>query len=82
MANSEYQPFDALIKDIHANSARKPSASLLRTWSEMHKAWFGNEPAPWPLSVHGIFAVASVMKHQGYRSFANYASAAKEKQGV
>ena len=59
-------------------TSRKTSAALIGTWTEMHRAWFGKNTFPWPLTVDEVLAVASVMEKQGYMSFANYASAAKE----
>ena len=68
----------ALLKDIHSNTSRGPSASLLKTWESMHHAWHGREVPVWPLTPDKILAVASTMKMQGYRSFPNYMSKAKD----
>ena len=68
----------ALLKDIHSNASRGPSASLLKTWESMHHAWHGREVPVFPLTPDKILAVASIMQLRGYRSFPNYMSKAKE----
>jgi len=44
----------------------------------MHDRWWGQAIPAWPLTPDNIFAVAALMKDAGYRSFPNYASAAKD----
>jgi len=69
---------EALMADMRARSAIGPHASWLRTWTRFHHRWWGSHTSPWPLSPPAIYAVAAIMKDAGYRSFPNYASAAKD----
>ena len=73
------EALDALELDFSAPSARGPNNSVIRTWEAVHGSWFGEDSAPWPLTPAKIRAIAAVFKKRGYRSFANYASKAKER---
>ena len=67
----------ALLRDVHSNSSRGSSASLLKTWESIHRSWHGPDVPVWPLTPEKL-AVAAVMKWKKYRSFPNYLSRAKE----
>ena len=69
---------DALVADVRARSAQGPHASLLRTWTRLHRRWFGTPDDAVPLTPVTIYAVAAQMKDAGYRSFPNYMSAIKD----
>jgi hypothetical protein len=63
--------------DVDANSSRSTKASLLSAWTKLHAAWFGECIPVFPLTPCSIYAVASLFKVAGYRSYANYLSRSK-----
>ena len=66
---------------MFAISSASPRDSLLRTWVKFHRAaheCVGIRTSPFPLTVRSIRLVGALFKCGGYRSFANYASRAKE----
>ena len=64
-----------------AASAAPSRDSYMRTWSEFHLAWFGNEFV-FPLTVEKIAAVAGMFEAGRYRSYPNYMDRVKEKHVV
>ena len=69
-------------RDKYAGSAQASRASLANTWMEYHRkaAARGMADVPpelFPVTVPIIRGIASLMKLDGFRSFANYASWAK-----
>ena len=70
----------ALVSDRVARSGIGSSASLLKTWTSFHALAFENAGA-WvpllPITAVILQAVGALFKSGGYRSFANYLSAAK-----
>lgn len=63
-----------------ARTSIAPRASLLRTWVKFHGLMFGTLPdAPpvHPVTVRSFISISALFKRGGYRSFANYASAAR-----
>ena len=50
---------------------------MLRTWCELHRAWYPDEEA-FPLTVDKLYAVGAMLKHGGYRSARNVFSRAKD----
>ena len=51
--------------------------SLLHTWQRLHWKWFGPAVPVFPVTVHTIAAVLSMLKKGGYRTPANYISRLK-----
>ena len=68
----------ALLGDLeehkYASSSRPGMATHLRTWSKLHRKWFGSWAPVLPLTPEKIRAVASQMRQRRYRSFPNYMS--------
>ena len=50
----------------------------MRTWALLHHRWFGRELPMLPLTPARLCAIAAQMKAAGYRSFPNFAVAAKD----
>ena len=71
------------LREVQADSLAVTSgavySSLVKTWAEFHRAWFGAESNPFPLTVSSIWAVAAMFKKGRYRGYPNYLSAAKDK---
>ena len=65
-------------KDKHAATSATTRASLWRTWQEIIVEWHGPGTRCVPVLPRHIAVVGAMMKARGYRSFANYASRAKE----
>ena len=51
--------------------------SLLHTWQRLHWKWFGPAVPVFPVTIHTIAAVLSMLKKGGYRTPANYISRLK-----
>ena len=51
--------------------------SLLHTWQRLHWKWFGPAVPVFPVTVHTIAAVLSMLKKGGYRTPAKYISRLK-----
>ena len=66
-----------LDNDVVAASSKNSLQSLERTWTSLHRSWFGPHSDPLPLTSEGIRAVSAQMKMSGYRSFQNYLSRMK-----
>ena len=67
-----------LERDYLASSAAGPAQSVIKTWQLMHEHMHGLDVPAFPLTVDKITRVAAAFKAQGYRSYANYLSKAKE----
>ena len=63
---------NALQADTSAKTTAASRASCVRTWSYLHRLWFGDSTPTLPLTTSSICAVAAQMKSAGYRSFVNY----------
>jgi len=63
---------NALQADTAAKTTAASRASCVRTWSYLHRLWFGDSTPTLPLTTSSICAVAAQMKSAGYRSFVNY----------
>ena len=71
---------NALNTDRYAASSADSNRSHLKTWSLFHYEVFKDvRPIPpvIPITVHAIIGVGALFKSGGYRSYPNYASAAK-----
>ena len=66
--------------DKFAASGHSTRQGRLETWIRLVRVWFGEAVDVIPVSVEHIAAVGAVMKYYGYRSFAQYASRARELQ--
>lgn len=64
--------------DKYATTSAAPRASLLNTWGRFLERWHGSPTPLVPVEPEDIGFVGCLMKAQGYRSFANYVSAAKQ----
>ena len=70
----------ALVNDRVARSGIRPSASLVKSWVSFHTLAFAGSVVlvpPLPITAGILQAVGALYKSGGYRSFANYLSAAK-----
>ena len=70
----------ALIDDRYAASGSASVASLVRGWERFHHLahqHLHDPPAVYPVTADSLIRVGSLFKKGGYRSFANYLSAAK-----
>ena len=66
--------------DRYAASATESNKSHIRTWSYFHSEvfrYFQLTPPVVPLTARSIVGVGALFKAGGYRSYSNYASAAK-----
>jgi len=68
---------DDLRHDKVARTSVGPSASTWKTWQGFHVEAFGSGTPTLPVTPDSIVAVGSLFKCGGFRSFANYATAAK-----
>ena len=66
-----------LHQDVLAQTTQGPLSSRVKTWHEWCRAW---GVLPFPLDVHNISCAAASMKAGGYRSCAQYFSAAVKHQ--
>ena len=69
--------FNELEADVSAKSSVSSLASLERTWTRLHREWFGSASQPFPTWPAALRAVAAQMERLKYRSFNNYLSRAK-----
>ena len=76
-AESQTAALNTYSREKMAASSVGPQNSCLNTWRKYHTRWYGDEVPVYPLTVDGIEAVLTQMKAGGYRSVANYVSAAK-----
>ena len=58
-------------RDVHAATTLAPRCSLLRTWTRLHHAWYGDFVPIVPLTCEKITNVAAMFKQGRYRSFGN-----------
>ena len=60
-----------------AKTSAAPATSVWKTWQGYHYDVFGDELDPLPITPQKLVSVGSLFKAGGYRSFANYATGAK-----
>lgn len=77
-AEGKRRALENLELDMSAPSARSSARSLWTTWQILHRAWFGEEVPPLPLTKEKILGTAAAFKAGRYRSYPAYASKAKE----
>ena len=66
-----------LRKDKVEKTSAAPALSVWKTWQGFHYDVFGEETDPLPITPQKLVSVGSLFTAGGYRSFANYATGAK-----